>query len=357
MLRFILLSISISIFSVHQTRARVNQDSQDSIIFTGNKNYGLFENDDLIELSLRFDVTTYLRKKPADDFLKAEMVLNSGKPDSLVRQVRLKTRGEFRRKYCSMAPIELNFKKVDFGYADLDSIDKLKLVTQCSFGVNDENYLLKEYLVYKLFNAVTDTSFRVRLLRVTYIDTEKERKPMVQWGFFIEPVEMIEKRTNTIQIKTASLNQKHIFPFVMDRLALFNFMAGNYDWSIPGQHNVKVFKPEDQPLNQYGIAIPYDFDWSGIVNASYALPVETTGIKSVRDRLFLGICREPEVFDRHLHMLEAKKSEFYRIINEFPYLKQRDKDDITGFLETFFVQLKGNHNNIISYLRNSCKNF
>lgn len=320
------------------------------------RSYGLFENDELLEVTLRFDVTTYLRKKPDEEYLKAAIILNPGGPDSISRQIKLRTRGEFRRKTCQMAPIELNLKKAKFGYSDLDSIGKMKLVTQCSFGTNDENYLLKEYLVYKLFNAVTDTSFRVRLLKITYIDTGKDRKPLVQWGFFLEPVSMLAKRTNIIEVESVKLTQKHISPFVMDRLALFNYMAGNYDWSIPGQHNVKVFKPPVS-MNQLGIAIPYDFDWSGIVNASYAIPVESTGLRSVRDRMFLGICRPVEVFDRQLHLLESKKDEFYSIINNFQYLKQRDKDDVTGFLETFFSQLKGNHNNIISYLRNSCKDF
>lgn len=318
--------------------------------------FGLFENDEILEITLRFDVTTYLRKKPIDDFLKADLIINPGKPDSISRKIRMKTRGEFRRRYCSMAPIELNLKKVDFGYSDLDSIDKLKLVTQCRYGLNDESYLLREYLVYKLFNAVTDTSFRVRLLRVNYIDNVRGRKPMTQWGIFLEPAEMLGKRTNLIQVKTANLNQRHIIPFDMDRMALFNYMAGNYDWSIPGQHNVKVFKPTST-LGQLGIAIPYDFDWTGIVNASYAIPVEETGLKTVRDRLYLGICRSPEVFERQLNLLEAKKDQFYSIINEFPYLQQREKQDITRYLDTFFDQLKGNHSNIISTLRNSCKNF
>lgn len=317
------------------------------------ESYGLFENEEPIEITLKYDLTTYLRKKPKDDYLKARIIFNPGKPDSLGRDVRLKTRGEFRYRECTMAPIELNFKKVDFGYSDLNNIGKLKLVTQCSFSSNDETYLLKEYLVYKLFNAITDTSFRVRLLKITFIDTEGKRRPLNQWGFFIEPLDMLTERTNCIEIKADKLTQKHIFPFIIDRLALFNYMAGNYDWSVPGQHNVKIIKPNGMPLNQYGIAIPYDFDWSGIVNASYARPVETTGLNSVRERLFLGVCREKEVFEKQVALLSGKKPEFYRIINDFEYITRREKDDIINFLETFFNQSR----NVVIHLQNSCKNF
>lgn len=315
--------------------------------------YGLFENEEPVEVTLTYDLVTYLRKKPKDEYLKARIVFNPGKPDSVTGQIRLKTRGEFRYRECTMAPIELNFKKVDFGYSDLNSIEKIKLVTQCSFSSNDETYLLKEYLVYKLFNALTDTSFRVRLLKIKYIDSEGRRKPLDQWGFFIEPLEMLAERTNCIEIQTNNLTQKHIFPFIIDRLALFNYMAGNYDWSIPGQHNVKIIKPNGMPMNQYGIAVPYDFDWSGIVNASYARPVETTGLNSVRERLFLGICREKEVFEHQIALLAGKRTEFYRIINEFDYITEREKKDIIQFLDTFFDQSR----NVVIQIQNSCKKF
>ena len=319
--------------------------------------FGLFEDDGIMDVTIRFDLTTYLRKKPKDDFLKAELTFHSGETDSITRNVRLKTRGEFRNMYCGYAPIELNFKKVDFGFSDLDSIDKLKLVTQCSNGTDDENYILKEYLVYKLFSVLTDTSFRVRLLRVTYIDSKRERKPITQYAFFMEPVELLAARVNTVQIKTAALTQKHIVPYVMDRLAIFNYMIGNYDWSIPGQHNVKVFSTADPARTQYGIAIPYDFDWSGFVNTTYAIPAENVGTTTVRQRLFLGVCRSKETFNKDLDPFAANEQNFYRIINEFPHLKQREKADVIDFLDEFFDQVRGNRNSIVSYLVNSCKNF
>ena len=319
--------------------------------------FRLFEDDGIMDVTIRFDLTTYLRKKPKDDFLKAELTFHLGENDSLSRKVRLKTRGEFRNRYCGYAPIELNFKKVDFGFSDLDSIDKLKLVTQCSNGTDDENYIMKEYLVYKLFSVLTDTSFRVRFLRVTYIDNKRERKPITQYGFFMEPVELLAARVNTVQIKTAALTQKHIVPFVMDRLAIFNYMIGNYDWSIPGQHNVKVFTAADPGITKYGIAIPYDFDWSGFVNTSYAIPAENVPVTSVRQRLFTGVCRSKETFNKNLDPFAVNEQNFYRVINDFPHLKPREKTDVIDFLDEFFDQVRGNRNSIVYYLQNNCKNF
>jgi hypothetical protein len=254
-------------------------------------------------------------------------------------------------------PIELNLKKAGFGYTDLDRMTKLKMVPQCSSGKDKEDYVLREYLAYKLFNVMTDTSFRVRLLKVKYVDTLKKRKPLVQYGFFIEPVEMIASRTNCMQIRSRTLNQKNIVPAIMDRLAIFNFMIGNYDWSVPGQHNVLILKSMTLDPSGLGIAIPHDFDWTGLVNATYAVPAENVGTENVRERLFEGVCRTKQVYDKELDLFVTKKEAFYRVINEFPYVSPKVKKDITGYLDGFFNQLTGRRDLILYNLINTCKNF
>jgi hypothetical protein len=255
------------------------------------------------------------------------------------------------------APIELNFKKAKFGYSDLNKISKLKMVPQCSSGKDKEDYILREYLAYKLFSVLTDTSFRVRLINVNYIDTEKKRKPLKQFAFFIEPVEMLTARTNCIQIKSTTLNQKSIVPGIMDRLAIFNFMIGNYDWSVPGQHNVQIIKSLNIDPYGLGIAIPHDFDWTGLVNAAYAIPAENVGTENVRERLFVGVCRKKEVFERDLDLFLAKKDDFYKVINDFPYITQKVKKDLISYLDGFFNQIDGRRDVILYNLMNSCKNF
>jgi hypothetical protein len=321
------------------------------------KSFRLFEDDKIIDITLRFDLSTYFRKKPKEDYLNANITFHLSNTDSVSRNIRLRTRGVFRNQYCMFPPIELNFKKADFGYSDLNRISKLKLVPQCSSGKENEDYVLREYLTYKLFNVLTDTSFRVRLLKINYIDPQKNKKPVVQYGFFIEPVEMLTARTNCMQIKSHTLNQKNIVPKIMDRLAIFNFMIGNYDWSVPGLHNILVIKTLNFDSSGLGIAIPHDFDWTGLVNASYAIPAEIVGTKNVRERLFLGVCRSKDVYQKDLDLFSAKKEAFYRVINEFPHVNDKAKKDMTGYLDEFFDQLTGKRDIILYNLMNSCKNF
>jgi hypothetical protein len=320
------------------------------------KSFGLFDNEDPIETTLIFNITSYLRNKPAEGYLGANIIFHLNEKDSVSRDVRMRTRGIFRKSYCYYPPIELNFKKADFGYSDLDKISKIKMVLPCKAGVANEKYVLREYLVYKMFNVLTDTSFRVRLLKLTCIDSEKKRKTYNQFAFLIEPVDMLTKRTNSMQIKSKALNQKNIVPRIMDRLAIFNYMIGNYDWSVPGQHNLKVIKPLIIDTLHRAIAIPYDFDWTGIVDASYAVPAEIVGVETVRERLFTGVCRTRDVYENELKEFVAHKDEFYRLVNDFEYFDKRDKKDITNYLDQFFDHLTG-YNNVVDIFLRTCKKF
>jgi hypothetical protein len=354
----IILQLSILTFLVFLSAGRNNPMlAQTAVTDSSLKSFRLFEDDSLIEISLRFDLSTYFREKPREEYIKANLTIHGDKTDSISRDIRLKTRGVFRNKYCTFPPIELNIKKAKFGYSDLDKISKLKLVPQCSSGKETGDYVLKEYLAYKLFNVLTDTSLRVRLLTVNYLDSEKKRKPIKQFGFFLEPVEMLTTRTNSVLIKARTLDQKSIVPRIMDRLAIFNFMIGNYDWSVPGLHNILVIKSLVYDPSGLGIAIPHDFDWTGLVNASYAIPAENVPTENIRERLFEGVCRSKEVFQKDLDLFLAKKDEFYKVINDFPHINQREKRDLTDYLDGFFDQLVGDREPILYNLMNNCKKF
>jgi len=319
--------------------------------------FGLFENEAPLEISLQFNLATYLRTKPKEEYMKGKITFHPGKADSMTRDIRLRTRGIFRNTECYYAPLELNFKNAHFGFSDLDSIGKIKLVPQCKPDSESEKNVLIEYLIYKMFSAMTDTSFRVRLLTINYIDSENKKKPYTQFGFFIEPVQMLAGRTNSIEIESRALNQKTIFPHMIDRVAIFNYMIGNFDWAVPNQHNIKVFKPLVFDTVYLAAAVPYDFDFTGLVDAEYAVPDDKiTGTTSIRERIFLGVCRNREVYQKDLEEFLEKKGEFYRLINEFPYLNAKQKKNMIYYLDTFYEMCTGKQKILNVFLKN-CKNF
>lgn len=319
--------------------------------------FALFAGNELLDVTINFNLGAYMKKNLKDEALEGKVVFHLSKSDSVDKKIKIKTRGIFRQQFCSFPPMEINFKKPLPAYHYLGSIKKIKLVTHCEQGKGSDDYVLREYLVYKMFNVLTDTSYRVRLLRANYVDSEKNKKTISQYGFFIEPTDVLAARLNTLQLKKVTLTQRHIIPDVMTRMALFNYMIGNYDWAVPNQHNVLILKSLDLSASQMGIAVPYDFDFTGFVNPYYALPVEETGLKIIRERLFTGMCRTREDFKREIMEIVSRKAELLRVINDFQYLSQKSKKDLTGYLEEFFTltQSKSGMENLIETLMQSCK--
>jgi hypothetical protein len=356
MIKFILIQIVLTLFFVLPAFSQSDTIvSPLDVVDTLNKDFGLFTKDEILNLTLRFDITHYMRKKPKDEYLKAILTYHISKEDSINKEIRLKSRGEMRYGHCDFPPIRLNFKKTEFPKAaDLRKIEKLKLVTHCEEGNTD--YLFKEYLIYKLYNVLTDSSFRVRLVRIEYFNTYKKSKPINAYGFFIEPVEILAERINCVPVTSLNLSQKNIFPQIMDRMAIFNYMIGNTDWSVPNQHNCKVLSSLDFNNSALGIIVPYDFDYSGLVDADYAIPYEPLGLTSVCERRYVGICRTEDVFMNALKEFSGKKDAFYKVINDFQLLSEKEKSRMIRYLDSFYADFNDRYS-IVKTLLDECKNF
>jgi hypothetical protein len=312
-------------------------DSSLAVTDTLFNDFGLFESDDVLNLTLRFDIGEYMRKKPKEEYLKALLTYHINEKDSINKEIRLRSRGISRNSICNFPPITLNFSNEDNEAIEHRKIEKIKVVTHCNSG--NEEYLFREYLIYKLYNALTDLSFRVRLVKIDYISTAKSGKVIRTYAFLIEPINMLTERAKVHEVENLKLSQKNIVPEIMDRVSIFNYMIGNTDWSVPKQHNIKIVTNPEEGTNILGGVIPYDFDYSGLVNAHYALPAEPLGLKSVRERRYLGACRSDGQLRERLKQFSDKKSEFYRIINEFQYLTEKDRYRMTWYLEEFFELL------------------
>ena len=349
----LLLVYTLSVFpvSAQNDSTRTKEEKQG----IHEQDISLFGSDEILNVSIYLDLARFSKKPAKTDTFDSEMTIHLNETDSVNRNVTIKYRGISRYEICSFPPMQLILKKPL--YSDSVKIKKLKLVTHCqSSSITDEN-VMREYLVYKLYNVLTDTSFRVRLLKVNYIDSKGNKKTISKYGIFIEPADMLAKRTNSTVVKTVSLNQTHIIPYVMDRLAIFNYMVTNWDWSIPGQHNVEVIKPMIIDTQGLGIAIPYDFDLTGVVNADYAIPPDYLGIENVRQPIFSGICRTSDVYREDLKRFSDSKEKLYAVVNEFPHLNERSKKDITHFLDQFFDQLEKpkSLDNLVEIFLKSCK--
>ena len=100
--------------------------------------------------------------------------------------IQVRARGNFRYKFCDFPPLNLNFRRSQLEGTLFENQNKLKLVGHCKITRRYEQSVLREYLAYRLLNAMTDLSFRVRLLEVTWVDSDERRGRMVRSAFLID---------------------------------------------------------------------------------------------------------------------------------------------------------------------------
>lgn len=215
--------------------------------------------------------------------------------------------------------------------AGLAKYDDMKLVPQCvDDRVEAADLLKREYMAYRLFNELTPYSFRVQLLRITYVDsgTGKKRR---QWAFLIEDTAQLKARIGAEKCKDCYNLPPDSFHQQATRVvSVFQYMIGNNDWSLNNMRNVKLLKVKGKV-----VPVPYDFDFSGLVNASYAMPDPELGITMRRERVFLGWKEDMGELYGAIHIVSAHKEKFENLIANSKFLEYETRSDIKGYLNSF----------------------
>lgn len=312
-----------------------------------------FDDETPLHCSLEFDMKKFKSEKMKNKYQEAEFSFYEETVQSSRYKIKIKARGESRRAYCSFPPIKMKFGDDAFDVPYLNAINNQKLVTHCKPGNDFEQNLLEEYLVYKMYNQLTDFSFRVKLLDLLYIDSENKQKSFRTYAFVIEEAKILAERTNAFYLKKDQLGMNYINEDCMLRLSLFQYMIGNPDWSVTGLHNISLVKSKEfgKPLPY---AIPFDFDYTGIVRPYYALPEKSTGLTSVAKRSFQGICSEPEKYDRAIEEFNKQKDDILLTINEFDLLDEKSRNGMTDYIGEFY-DLINSQNFYKNYIKPYCK--
>lgn len=298
----------------------------------------LFKSDDIVNLKLLTD-NKVLLKDIGDErkYHKTIFEYYSPKQNLKNKKLKVKTRGHFRRnpQNCNMPPLKIKIsKKVRKSKNIFSGHHQLKLVVPCQKNLAKyQEYVMLEYLVYKTYNLLTDSSFKVRLVNIELIDTINSKKSLEMKGFFIEETKQLAYRLNAKKGKMERFHQENVSREQMTLLAVFQYMVGNTDWSVNVGHNIKLLYVN---MDNKPIAVPYDFDWSGMVNAPYAVPAPQLGINSVRERLYRGYEREIEEFEPIVKLFNQKKDEIYDLYNNFEWLSERSKKTALKYLDDFY---------------------
>ena len=298
---------------------------------TANKATILFDNDAVVAFTLTANLRALARDRGDLPVEHAAVLLYTDSKGIDTLPLTLKVRGNFRRSKanCAFPPLLMDFPKKKTKNTLFAKQNKLKLVTHCQ---NDE-WVVREYLVYKLYNLLTDLSFRARLARVTYADSLGKRPAETHWGFLLEDDSEVAKRN---RVKVSTLKQStmaYADSLSMATVAVFEYMIGNTDWSVPYLHNIRLF--DDGQAGS--LPVPYDFDYSGIVEASYAIPPEQLGIQSVRERLYRGPVYSVALFQRVFDKFNNIKPQFYALYQNNNRLDKSYVKRTLKYLDEFYA--------------------
>lgn len=298
----------------------------------------LFSSDSILELRISMNVEDVIKDIEVRDEHEATLSykLSDGNDESFKIKVVVRGKTRTNTKVCRFPPLKLNFKKKKVANTVFAGQNKLKLVTHCNSRAINEEYILREYYVYKLHQLVTPYSFNVRLCKITYDDEEGKFEPTPHYGFLIEDIDDVAKRNGMKEFNDSIHNQEVCNRVELDRLMLFQYLIGNLDWSVPFRHNFKLIANKDK---SFPIAIPYDFDFTGMVNTSYAKPPVEIDVPTVRTRVFRGLCRMEGGYDAARDYFQELKPEVYAIYTESEYLSDKSKTYAIKYLDNFYKVL------------------
>ena len=297
----------------------------------------IFQETQPLSLRLSFSMKEVKRSESDSIFFPSHLTYKNdqGQWDSL--EVGIRARGNFRRKHCYFPPVRLKMKKSHVTGTPFEGNKSFKLVLPCQNVKSANNLILREYLCYKLLEPITPHFFHTRLAYITLTDQRgKQAKSHSITGFLIEDDDLIAHRFN------GRVLDQIILPKQLNDTAavvhdFFEYLIANTDWSTTVQHNTKVIQ---LPPNKK-VPLSYDFDMAGLVNAPYATINESLDIKSVKERLYRGYCRDESIMEYVRAKYIRLEPEIMNVLSDHQsYFSEDEYPGMRKYIEEFFIILK-----------------
>ncbi len=314
----------------------LNATTQDSLRSKANEKLTIFneiQSNSLKSITIHTAIDSILLNKKTDNNYPATFTYTDANGNTIKKSIHIKPRGKSRRQYCSFPPLKISFSKEELVNNGLRKKHRsLKLVTHCNDDNSGNQNVLKELLAYKIYNKLTDNSLDVQLLNVTYKDINSNIT-IEKYAILIEDIDELAERMDGQEMEGYG---KSLIDFEQENInifSLFQFMIGNVDWKIRVQRNVKFIQSNDEKVLK---VIPYDFDSSGLVAPEYARPFNHLGLRSMQQRLFMGIFKNKQERKNTITLFNSKKKAIYLLVRNTKRLDERSRYEIKGYLDTFY---------------------
>jgi hypothetical protein len=288
------------------------------------------------------EVQKYVAK---DRRYQAQLTYPGENEQLITIDVEVEPRGITRRnRVCDFPPLKVYFDKEKMKGTAFRGNKSLKLVTYCQANTKYEQYYIKEFLIYRIYNLITEKSFRVKPMVIDYKDSERDSRAMTRFSFLIEDTDDVAKRNELEKLEIGKVPYKQLDPVETGKFALFQYMVGNLDWAATGGpddkeccHNAKIIGTSVDNEPKY--VIPYDFDSTGLVNAHYAAPPNGLRVKNIRQRLYRGFCTSNETLPQTAELFRSKKPEIMALFEENEHLTSSNRKKAIDYLKDFYEVL------------------
>jgi len=299
----------------------------------------LFTSSEPLELRIEAPWRRLRREAEERGPYEAELHLTGNGDGPTVLPLTVEKRGKTRQQLCTMPPIRLRFDEDEVEGSLFEGNRAIKVVTHCESGSRYEQYYVLEMLAYQFYNRITELSFRVRPVSLTYHDSERNRSDGPRFAFLIEDDRLVGNRHGLDKLEVTEVSPSRFSALQASRFALFQYLIGNTDFSplssFEGDccHNAKLIGEDSlEPVHP----VPYDFDSSGWVDAHYAMAPKQLPISDVRQRLFRGFCVHNEGLEPARQEFLAVRDELFAIVEAEARLSLRNVGGAIRYLEDFY---------------------
>jgi hypothetical protein len=301
----------------------------------------LFATSAPLSISIEAPLERLFRNRESDEAVAGTLTDTLGNRLAVAVELRGITRRS--EETCAFPPLAVRFTAPPPAASPFAGQKKLKLVTHCQNSSSFDRVVLLEYAAYKMYQALTPRSFGARLMTIRYLDGSG-RPLATRPGFFIEDLDDVAQRNGTAELRAGpripfgDLNRSDAA-----RYGLYQHLLANHDWSMRAGpvgdnccHNAKLIGSAGPGK---ATPLPYDFDYSGFVNAPYATPPEQLNLSSVRERKYRGYCLHNADVAEAARLFRSKQPAIEAELAAVPGLDPRALSSARAFMAGFFAEI------------------
>jgi hypothetical protein len=301
----------------------------------------LFASDDKIHIAIQAPLSTLIRNRSYQGKIAGTLT----DPNGQSLPITLELRGITRRtsEVCDFPPVRVAFATPPPPTSLFAGQKKLKLITHCRNAPSFRQYVLLEYAAYRMYNLLTPRSFRAKLADIDYRGSDG--RPLAsQVGFFLEDLDDLAQRNGMRKVRGGD---RIPFNWLSSpdaaRYALFQHMLGNHDWSMRAGpvgkdccHNAELI---GAGAPGQAIPVPYDFDFSGMVDAPYATAPAELNIADVKDRFYRGYCAHNADVLAVARQMRTEQPRILGVLAQVPGLEPHTQQRAAAYLSRFFADI------------------